>query len=1097
MKTPIRCIFTFFLTIAASACQYKQEARLPNEPAVSNSKTGAELVSQKLAGDASALQSLNLKEIYTALSAAKNPAEMNQQLDKLEVYALGKDYVENSSVNRLEPMRLILQYYNFGLIRLQELKADAGQISIRLKKYTEILKSGCDENLKKCQNIEYFRMDHRSRRVILMMVEELDQKIGACTDSTCGQKIKEYYDNLALAFDVNNLTRDAEMEFLYIKRAREYGLLFKSGKDFAQNADFFHRHGLVFENIISHYPADQKSTRFSDFVKAFKPWNYSRLDADPFPFGIQKMFSFAASEFLYSSADNSLNPDFKAAIVSSQDQDDKAGRSFLHSLQDLQADQSSKAIFKNLNFNVDAYQDASGMSEYFFMIDRLYRGHLGREEVSSIWQGSKKDQKALSDTLNFYIRVEFIKMIVLTNKYMLGYLSQTDIPNDILFEQVIQKSESLTKQWGLMISQMDSVASFVSEQLKINGGKATKDSLNESLLLIANVKRNAKFLSVYPNMLLLGYFMIDLKADLKFSTWWGGEISINPKEVMNALLDGAIGSPWFVYSVDSSALSKTEIIYAYYYALNTGAFETFSVKKDAKNKNSLDRISFFKTALEKTMTEDVDVFTKTLEGLADKVSSNSNFASFMEACQNESENKQEYKVNMPLTSLEKFALFGSRSTGYLQSSGDFYMSGPMSSISEKDISLEKRLVQVKSMMKILKLNLKQNRDGGTLVDEQLKAVQATIDDIENLKKAFLKEVVIQHKKLSQCTNRLNWLERKRESALMTLEMQHLGGIWDQYDTKKLTGSEYVYSKFDFLKRFQGFSDTLKPKVIFEEPEVDAANNLKLKLIHIPLVNSVTGKPASREEFIADGMKKLSSKSAPMITWFDETASITPWQEKINTMAAIYRMQFESGIQADVENTISAKEIIADTFELAKFIQIQDDEIPWLKAMGLKDRIPRANLQGFFSTGLKSDYKGILDNVYSKMFELTADLPQDLDEAKKFYEATVSLGNFLFPPSVKVTNSIDNNYLFLVRRTENMINDFNQAIADFQTGIKASDLNITFRLDEAPYSPNLIDGGTSLLLDLKIQNNLKNKVLRFHNVNTNHHFKSDSTPKDED
>jgi len=890
------------------------------------------------------------------------------------------------------------------------------------------------------------------------------------------------------------MTRDTEMEFFYIKRAREYGMAIKNGTTGdTQSADMFLRHGLVFENIISHYPADPKNTKFAQFVKDFKPWSYSRLDADPFPFGIQKMFSFAATQYLYAENGKALNQDLKEAIVASQSKDDKAGRSFINSLEDLKKDPSSSAIFKNLNFDVSAYEDSQKLNEYFFMFDRLYRGHLGKEEVSSIWQGSHKDQKALMDTLNFYIRVEFIKMIVLTNKYMLSFLAQKDIPNDVLFQQVIQRSESLTKQWGLMISQMDTVSSFVSQQLQLNGGKTTKEALNDSLLLIANVKRNAKFLSVYPNMMLLGYFMIDLKASLRFTTWWGGDISVNPTEVMNNLLDGDIASPWFVYSVDSSPLSKTEIIYAYYYALNTGAFETFSTKKDDKDRASLDRISFFKKALEKTMTSDVDAFKSILEKLSDTVASSSNFASFMEACQSEAQNSQDYAVSMPLIDLQKYALFGSRSAGYLQSASEFYMSGPVSKVSDENRSLERRLVQVKSMMQILKSNLQANQVSGADTQEQLKDVQSSIDDIENLKKKFITDVVAHHRKISLCTNRLNWLERKRQSDLLKLEMQYLGNIWD---TNHATTNEYTYSQWDFLKRIQGYSDTLKPKVTFEDPDVDTTNNLKLKIVRVSFTNSVTGKKSTRDEFIADGMKKLIAHGTQVIGWLDETATIIPWQEKINTMSAIYKMQYEAGVEKDLANTISAKEIIEDNVELAKFIQLQPDEIPWLTALGLKDRIPRANLQGFFSAGFKSDYKGVLDNTYSAIAELSSDLPQDLDEAKRFYEltkslgiydSTKSLGSFLFPPSSEITGGIDNNYKFLVTRTESMIKDFDDSIEAYQSTMKPADLKITYRIDEAPYSPDLIDGGNSFLLDLKIRTNFKNKLARFHNVYTNQHF----------
>ncbi|MGZ5278645.1 MAG: hypothetical protein ACXWC9_01805, partial [Pseudobdellovibrionaceae bacterium] len=738
------------------------------------------------------------------------------------------------------------------------------------------------------------------------------------------------------------------------------------------------------------------------------------------------------------------------------------------------------------------------------------------EEVGSLWQGSQQDEKKLMTVLNAYIKIELIKRIVSTNQYLGGIFVQKNIKNDDLFKQAIQKSEPLTKEWDVMTSQMDRVSIFFGQQLRSSVSNSTSNSnLKEAQVLIDSVKRNAKFLSVYPNMMLLGYFMIGADAPLKFNTWWGSEVSVDPTTVVDFLLNGGFKDPWFIFGGDTSPLNRSELIYAFHYALNAGSFETFSAVKDSRGLPVIDRLSFFQKALKKTMLKDVSTLNDAITSLRDSRTSNASYPQLMDICTNEAKKNKNYSVSMKLEDLPYFALFGNATKGPLGAALKFY--SPMKEFMSIRDGYESRLIQLKAMMEPLQANLERiNLPNGEAAKIK-KQLQAELDELENLKKRFLKEAIYQHRELTKCSNHLIWLERERESQIFTAEMAYLGQVYDAMASLKgLTGEPrkqkaaelmkslqmgdgesiesdtYIYSKWDLINRFARFSAGLKPTLQFEQPDSSIKDTLRSEIRQITFVGKSSGEVLSREAFISTGMTLLNSQNAGTIAWLQDIANLDAWQNKIDTLVALYKMGFDTDLYKDPKTSVSASEIIDLVLEAASFVHIMDSEKPWLSKMNQNELIPREKLKGFLFDATETEYRGVLDSVYASITNVS----RDLDEAARHALASTNKGRFLFPVPEKIESSINSKYKTFVARSEAILKNFDDGIEAKQKALNLKSLQITYRLDNqgnSVYSPGLIDGGISVLVDIRKQSNNKAIMTDFHNRRTNQFYKESKKP----
>ena len=141
------------------------------------------------------------------------------------------------------------------------------------------------------------------------------------------------------------------------------------------------------------------------------------------------------------------------------------------------------------------------------MVDRLYRGHLNTEEVKQIWSGSHKNVKLFLSTLQHYLKINFLSTLLQTNKLMSDIYHAKDYAASTMILEITQKSQVVTDQWSDLLARFSVVASFMNEVLKQDGTALTEMRATNDMF--ASIKKNIKFISTYPNMMILAYQLAD------------------------------------------------------------------------------------------------------------------------------------------------------------------------------------------------------------------------------------------------------------------------------------------------------------------------------------------------------------------------------------------------------------------------------------------------------------------------------------------------------------------------------------------------------------------------------------------------------------
>lgn len=1088
-----------FVLIAAivQSCNFKKVDRVNHDGAQKN-ETEIKLTMSTTEAE-KFVKNADLTQIRNKVQNIKSESDATQALQDLESGLLKKEIIDDPALRNNDKVVEALSLYNFAIIKLLEVAPNSGAADAASNKYQILSLEGCSDVLENCTKVNWLKKDARSSKVLELLAMRIDRKMPeTCDQPECENQLKQYYDLISIAFSTINMQNSIALKSLFLKRASQFA---KFNVD--KNKSLFARHGRIFENIISHHPVEEKSEYLEAIVKQFQPWSYTRLKPNTFAFGAEKIFAFAALHMMYDNK-GALSADFKKAINTSQDEIDSKGTSFKQKLSILQSSPDSALIFKGLKVDITPTNSDSFYDEYFYMIDRLYRDHVDLEEVNSIWRGSKKDEKRLVDTMLIYLKVELISQMVNTNQYFTKILMYKNMTSDRLFRKTVDESQPLTQVWEKLFVRVDKISLFLSQQIKgmNNSSAAGSENFKEANRLIRSIKRNTNFLSVYPNMLLLGYFMIHAEAGFKYQTWWGAEIDIDPKIIVNYLLDGGFREPWYPFSGDNAPLNKTEIIYAFYYALNAGAFETFSIIKDDKNNSVLDRTLFFKRALKKTLADYFKEIEDAITAMNQYRQGDSNMETLLKVCEHEKNGVKDYTIPIKFEDLSTYALTGGSQRGigktaigfYSQLDSYFYVSSE-NNAKDAQLTLRARLLDRLVQMKAMKVPLIENINQLNISDVDRKKmaadIEAEITEIESLLKKYLAQSLKMHREIDDCSERLVWMERERQTEIFNLEIAHLDRVYEAMKTLRATpdkdkettlktltkslglhssetisGDSYVYSKLALFKRFETYSKSLKPALDVEQPNSILEDSLKSDRVPaIQFIDVANNKPVDKNVFIASALSKLNSTGSNVIDWFKGVHSLDLYNRKIQSLISMYRLGVDIGMSDDKENSVQLSEIVEKSLAMAKFASIQEKEKPWMILMSQPELIKKEEYRAYIFDQTETEYRGILDNAYNKLTRANS----DMDEAARYALDSRSKSTLIFEIPANIHKDIDQNYHELVKNAEKIVHDMNKAVCVADKKLKQSDLQITYRIENGQslvYSPTMIDGGSSVTLDLR-------------------------------
>tara|TARA_B110001454_G_C12723330_1_gene436777 strand:- start:77301 stop:80654 length:3354 start_codon:yes stop_codon:yes gene_type:complete len=1009
----------------------------------------------------------------------------------------------------------LLGYYNYSLLEnFKASKTDAGADA-----YLKWALKGCEKDLRGCESLNFLKRDQRSVSVITEILKLKEKTL----------KIDEYYKIIQLGFEVNNRLRTVELEMMYILRGKEYFEYLNSlGKVEAENKE---RHAKLFQIILSQNVIDKKDAKISEWLKKLEPWRYSAFDKSYTQLGSVKVFEVAAKGFIYE--DKKLSPGLKQVINDLKSTKDSLGMSFHDSVLEIQEDiakgndeakfkalsedEKKKVrvaavktnVLKNFKINIEDLTSDSFYNEYFYVVDRLYRGHLGLEEANLFWEGTEKRQDYLDRTIRLYFKFEFLKMLFNTNIYMGNIFKQKDIPNEKLFDQVVNRSQTINDEWSMFLSRVETMAIFAKQ--KSNGRKSIMDDTEG---VLRSISRNVKYLSIYPNMMVINDIMIDQEAEIKVKSFWGMDFKVTPKEVMKDMINGKIDEPWFIFGGDSAPINKTETIFSYYFGLESGVFDTFSiVTEDAGIKRS-SKIKFFQNAVKRTLSEETSKLKKMIETMENMNSNNDvEFQNIMATCDLVKKGDLDFELKFAAEDLQKYLLFGNLTNATLNKLYSLYISGPISEYRGVRDDYESLNLQISSMMEILAQKL--NSESDKQIIEELRKEIASYED---LKVKFFNVAVDQHKKASDCLNKLVLMERDRTLAVYELEAEHFGKVFDEADklrkitdakSKKdaqdalktamkmgvndsVTDNQYTFSHWSLISRVMGYSQTLKPSVTFDLPDQQGIDGYNLKAMVVPFRDIGTKKQFTRDEFISYGLRTIQATSKSSFQWITSMIETQPLILKMESVMSLYNLSFDiEGGKA--KGKITANDILAEAKNILSLIGISEREAKVLQLMKMKSRETKDKLVGILFDSPDSEFKGILDSSFEKWIQVE----NDMNEAADFHKAMANLEKFVFPVPAEVSGILESKYRNKVKAMDSRLNDILGSLMGIEKSTKASDFVIRYELNDGQrgmYSPDMIQDGNYRLISAEVLKNAQRKINNFHNVRTGECFKEQTTAK---
>ncbi len=1096
-----------------------------------------------------------LKTLLQEQNSAQAATLGKQIMQQLENFVVNSNYILDPRFAASNRSRVMLSYYNTAFVKL--LSLDNKAYDAELDKYFKIVSRGCDENLRGCSTISFFKQDHRSAQILVYYAQKLDREIDGKESNL--DLVKSYYDSLALALELKNIVRDRDIDFLYIKRARQYALLHKSLPEEKKNTDVMKRHGRIFEQIVNSYPNNPNNQEFKKFVSNFPTWTYSRLEADPFPFGIRKMFSFAASNSFYEDKEKTkLSSDLKKAIAESQfvsatcesqvqrekqKYKDSFGPSFKQIVRDLKCEPTVPFLFRAFNVDTSKVENNSFFDEYFYMVDRLYRGHWDSQEATEVWLGSKQDSRKLVEVLEYYIKIQFLDMIVRTNKYVSNIVTQPDMNNENLVKQTIERSRQMSDVWKDSLARIEGrLGVFLGANLRNNN--AAEKSLDDAQKLIDSLRRNIKYLSVYPNLILLTYFIHEMNSKIEVMTFFG-PYDLTSSTIIENLFSGTL-EVLFDFGNDTYTLNKIQLLQAYYYALMTGSFETYAgqgvVSSDKestsqKKLSKVDRKSFFEKVIRQYLNRDRERLQRMSTYYKTNATDNS-FSNRLRECQMLKNNESDFTIELDLNKFMNGAIYGNPANvdnGLMadlfkiykvsDAAGDYSAFKDVhSALTEWSIDadrvLESRMVYLQIMVDILKENMRDLNFDQKDIDSIHQAAQQEITFVRNLSDQVYKDIIAQHKEASSCIHTFLDLERKRQMDLLKMEQEHLGKVYDlmislkgkasesyaqamqtrgrelgfEPDLDAITSNGYRYNRMNVFRRMAARSAELKPAVNVTFPsnwkEDDmAAQNQTLS------ISKQNGELVSKQEFIRNGMSYFGKRRDPLVRWLPKSADLTSLLQKLNVMTELYRYSQIKNFEA--KEAVSADEVVTEAMQLLRYSSINPEEEQFLKSLGDLSRVELRQLENVLLKETQQP-RGLADYVYEQL----SNQKVIRDDAKMLYLEDTQKARFLFStdkdskeePNGKfvLKTKILNSYKPLVLAHEKALVKFKNSVKAMEAQWAAGQAGQRYLykiFDNNPYYFDLSptsDQKLELISDRSLES-VQGKINEFH-LNTGGEFK---------
>lgn len=1025
--------------------------------------------------DTAAFKSINTSSLNAKLSNADAGDKLNA-IQALAPFILDRAYVENERLNSSPKMREALSVY------LRALMGDgstAGLAQINPKLASEwiertrvVIESGCDGTGKGCSRaiLRFFKQDIGASRLMEASAREVEieldrlskarsssPKLRGETQKLQNELVRTYYRRLKMAYELKNQTMDRELEFLYLARASQYAEAFNSEIPTTRERELLAQHIEVFETILAGFNPDLSNKefreRFEAFVNNFGPWRYSRRGENPFGRASTRMLSLAAQNFLY--RDGKLSQSLTVAIQDSQEiqkapentsQDafeqktfESLDSSFSMIVKHIREKQP--AIWMNLSLS-----DSFKRDEYFFIIDRIFGDHLTIEDASEVWRGTKRDSKALLQVAEQYIKIQIAAQTVRTNKYMAGIYSNRDWSSTTLLEKAIEQSYPVQTQWNQLLGRIERLHLFLDRSLKSTEDVWGASDFSKVDRMLSSIRRNIKYLSVYPNMMMMAYYMAESKFKLSIYTFFG-KFEIDTGQIIGWFFDGKL-SPFFNFGNDGNGLKRIETLYAFLFALKTDTFASFSASRGER----IDVVKFFDVVIAKFLDEERIDLSNAIDEIRRETRKNT-METFLKTCEqdrdliNRGVKPGTAGARLPIDLWAfKFSTYvgttASSSHGY--AALQFHNERRAEKIRTLNSSLRAKLEFVQIMTGLLEEQLRKTGSNEAEIERIREKIKVYTSRVSQLRAEFLTEVTRWNRTLSNCVDQAVRVEVERQGELLEMEEKHLRYVWSKIKEARSsqnreallgalnkeivssTGAEKISSSKPFLPKSAATEDnyvyadldvTLRMvqhlKKVAPNVDIIMPSDLSDSSIWKAENRRVIPYSSSEEEFVRSGMKNFDEGTSTIMSWLGSTDDPTTFIQRLNVNTELYKLgRFKvfdvSSVacreQSDMtkcplrDEEITAEDLVNQTSATLRMLSMTEGGKPKkdtriIALVGATSRWNREKLKKSFVLEENGEPKTLFESLFEGLIQDTT----LLDEAKDFNLTNRSTGEFLFAP----------------------------------------------------------------------------------------------------
>lgn len=866
-------------------------------------------------------------------------------------------------------------------------------------KFVEYVEYGCLEGLRDCSLLQIFKMSPYSSAILVEHAKAIGQEIDACPKN-CEALVINKYKYLSLASKLN-ASRVENLDFIltYIAHANQLEKL----KNSPEIQVLQKLQGDYFQTLITFLDGKKMTLEQScGIAKKFNSWTFSKKESAGLRISSERLFELASRCDLYDAkADRQLSQSLKEAIQQIQKGPQTQEVSFWNKVKLIQDKPEGQKMFSDFGLSGEVTQILSGemsfdfFDEYFYVIDRLYNGHLIESEARQILLVARRDYSAMLKKWDIYNKFQIVFMIDETKKYLSKNLHAKDKTSDKLFARAIEESEALSRLWMRTQANSTTLKGLILNVIQSSASSAQFKEYKALEKKVESLAQTVKFVATYPAMMMLSQKLAESDAPVTVQTWWGAKFDKQPNEVISQLWEGLDDEPWFMFSEgDRSALDKFMILYAFEYALR-GAYFNINGTSGLEN--------FVKTFIGKYLGEMQQVLRNGYNNdLTSRVEGLSQYSNFTRSCDYELNTKSQEVSSLliSLQDLEKRIHVGQSGDSLVAAPATNFLSGGYRLLMAIRQGALPRLKTAELVLEVLKKhNAKAN----------IKETEKIINDTKELIQKITTYVAEKNERFTSCLKRFALVESYLQFAVYESERAYLTQVWkDMESLQKIEGSAqilekikalndlperyknsnltqfsafevnydriqsktaFVYSKYDFIIRLKkllendglsqmdsqvlaqhqkqlaaDFPDLLaKPLAIPRKWEVQMPENLIDKsIVADRSKDAILNWSSDPQVFVEQGLKKLNGNMDSFVNWYTNNNSVKNLEIMARMDVELYVSEYSGSI--DKENQVTAQKVIRSGKDYLRFVHMRDLDIKIAKEFGFLNKAPIQELK---------------------------------------------------------------------------------------------------------------------------------------------------------